>query len=110
MDGRRSINERRVMQRLPADTIGPIQIHAEPACEPLTVGVADMTLQGMGIVAPDAYSPGTALAIQPAGEQRRLPKLTATVRHATAREDGRWLLGCMLSRYLTVDDMMALAG
>ena len=108
MDGPR--HERRVMRRLPADTIGPIQIHAEPACEPVTVGVADVTLQGMGIVAPDAYSPGTSLAIQPAGERRHLPKLTATVRHATAREDGRWLLGCVLSRYLTVDDMMALAG
>lgn len=113
MDGHQ--NERRTMRRLPADTISPIQIQAETAQaeaaqEPLTVNVADISLQGLGIVAPDACLPGTVLAIQPAGEHRRVPKLTATVCHATARQDGRWVLGCALSRYLTVDDMMALAG
>ncbi|MCI0681937.1 MAG: PilZ domain-containing protein [Gemmataceae bacterium] len=107
MEGSRCA-ERRSMQRQPAGTIGPIQIICGAPTEPVTVSVADLSLQGLGLLASAALPPGTLLAVQPADHHKRVPNLSATVRHATARPDGRWVLGCVLSRYLTVDDLIAL--
>ena len=96
----------RLVQRMLGHTIGPLR---------LTVGskifffadVHDISILGVGLVADFAFPVGSSFVVE-AGrpEGRTLTKaLTAELRHATQRADGRWLWGCRFSRYLTVDDI-----
>ena len=101
--------ENRVVPRLPGDTVGPLQLRADSAGLSFSAIVRDVSIQGIGLIAHQAFDPGTSLIVEAGPSAKRLAtELTATVRHARSLPDGQWLLGCMFSRHLTTTDFEAL--
>lgn len=101
--------DHRCVARVPGDTIGPLQLRAELAALSFSANVRDVSVQGIGLVAKQSFILGTSLVIEGGPAGRGLPvELKATVRHATLLSDGRWLLGCIFSRPLTLDDFKVL--
>jgi hypothetical protein len=71
--------------------------------------VSDVYADNIGLSLECAFEKGTALTIQLPSKQAGFPgNLTANVKHATLQPDGRWLVGCRLSRSLTDDELFAL--
>jgi hypothetical protein len=102
-------HERRTVSRIRGDSYGLLSLHVEPHGPSIAAGVADISIQGFGLVVDRTFQPGTSLTVQPGPGGRALPTpLLAKVRHAHMLPDGAWLLGCSLSRNLTADDMMVL--
>jgi hypothetical protein len=78
----------------------------EPLALSFLATVRDVSIQGIGLIAKQPFVSGSAFVIEAGPSGKGLPmKLTATVRHATTLPDGQWLLGCIFSRQLTMDDI-----
>jgi hypothetical protein len=98
----------RLVLRKAGNTIGPLQITGPT--ESFSAGVQDISVIGIGLIGNAAYAIGSIFTIETGPEGRRLrERLTAELCHATRLNDGRWLLGCVLSRPLTVDDFEILS-
>ena len=101
--------ERRVAERVRGETIGPVQFRAEQNDVSFLARIADYSIHGMGLLVISPVVSGSRLTILAGPAGKRLnQELTADVRHTTQTPDGHWLLGCSLSRTLTLDDVMAL--
>ena len=98
---------RRTIQRNPGLTIGPLRLAGSAGS--FFADVQNISIIGIGLIVDREYPAGSSFLIEsgPKGWQL-LNTLTAELRHATQRTDGRWLLGCVLSRSLTPDDAEAL--
>jgi len=101
--------EHRAIRRVVGDTVGPVQLRAESLTESFLALVRDVSVQGIGLIAKQPLISGTSLQIE-AGPTGKSPptSLLATVCHVEALPDGQWLLGCSLSRHLTLDDLEVL--
>lgn len=70
--------------------------------------VRDLSILGISMVTGQPFSVGAFLKIHvPASTQAGASFLPAEVRHASAQVDGRWLIGCVLLRFLTADEISA---
>ena len=97
--------EHRGIRRIAGDTVGPLQLRSEATSMLFLAEVRDVSIQGIGLLAPQPFVQGTPLVIEAGPKGNGLAtKLIATVRHFALMPDGRWLLGCMFSRPLTSDD------
>jgi len=97
--------EHRAVPRVPGDTVGPLKLRVEPMALSFSTNVRDVSIQGMGLIADQAFVLGTSFVVESGPSGIALPKeLTAHLRHATMLPDGRWLLGCRFSRHLTTED------
>ena len=93
------------MPRVPGDTVGPLKLRVEPMALSFSTNVRDVSIQGMGLIADQAFVLGTSFVVESGPSGIALPmELTAHLRHATMLPDGRWLLGCRFSRHLTTED------
>jgi hypothetical protein len=102
-------NEQRALPRVPGDTVGPLQVRADVLALSFTANVRDVSIQGIGLIAQMSFVLGTSFHIQAGPSGKQLPtELTAIVRHTAMLPDGRWLLGCVFSRHLTIDDFEVL--
>jgi hypothetical protein len=97
--------ENRAVPRVPGDTVGPLKMRAEPMALSFSAIVRDVSIQGIGLFAEQAFVMGTSFVVESGPSGKCLPKaVTAQLRHATMLPDGRWLLGCRFSRHLTIED------
>jgi hypothetical protein len=102
----RRSTDRRYMKR------GPIvRFLAKPSFKPVRAMVLNFSSEGLGIVARRPVEPGAVLAIQ-LGEiwSEFSSVVIAEVRHCSAIAKDRWLIGCVIPRGLSMDDILALAG
>ena len=97
-------SEHRGMERHMGQTLGEIALQVEPDAAVYKGHVRDWTIQGMAIVTDLSVLPGAHVTVH-LRLQHRTVTIDAEVKHATALEDGRWLLGCRFSRLLSVDDV-----
>ena len=71
--------------------------------------VADLSASGIGLLLRHRFERGTPLAIElldaAPGSSRTV---LARVRHATARPEGTWLVGCAFAEPLTEDELKGL--
>src|SRR5688572_3050849 len=100
--------ERRSAKRFPGSSLGPLHLRPEPEATPVPATVLDFSIQGIGMLASEAFTSGTTICIHAAHPQRRAP-VEAEVRHVTPYGPGRWVLGCRFHRVLTVDDLRELS-
>jgi len=97
--------EHRAVPRVPGDTVGPLKLRVEPMALSFSTNVRDVSIQGVGLIAEQAFVLGTSFVVESGPSGIALPmELTAHLRHATMLPDGRWLLGCRFSRHLTTED------
>jgi hypothetical protein len=98
----------RIMLRQPGNTLGPLRLNAGIGGF-FSADVQDVSVLGIGLIVDQEYPAGSSFVIED-GPTGRKPSvvLTVEVRHATLQTDGRWLLGCVFSRLLTLDDVEAL--
>ena len=95
----------RLVPRMPGVTIGPLHLTAASAVS-FSAEVHDISIIGVGLIGELACPAGSYFIVEGGPQGRILTKaLTAELRHATQRADGRWLLGCSFSRHLTTDDV-----
>jgi hypothetical protein len=98
-------NEHRAVPRVPGDTVGPLQLRAEPMAQSFSAHVWDVSIQGIGLIGERSFILGTTFVVETGPSGNHLPlELMAHLRHVTLLPDGRWLLGCRFSRHLTTDD------
>ena len=102
-----NLKERRTLARKPGNTIEPVRLHFDGG---ETVSrVQDISLEGISILTTLCLEPGTWLVLEPAEPRRRLsPELRAEVRHTELCGNEEYLVGCRFSRFLMIDDVMAL--
>ena len=99
--------EARTLQRHLGNTVGPLRVRYGAVT--FTVDVLDISIVGVGIIADQELPIGSSFLIECGPKGSMLPTpLTATIRHATQR-NGRWVLGCSLSRFLIAEDLDAMA-
>jgi hypothetical protein len=93
----------RMLPRKPGNTIGPLRLKESADC--FSADVHDISVVGIGLVGNAEYATGSIFTIESGPKGKKLlAGLAAELCHATPMDDGRWLLGCRLSRPLTVDD------
>jgi hypothetical protein len=99
--------ERRTVNRHPGNTIEPVRLRLDRV--EIVVRVHDISVTGIGILIHQRLEPGTWLVLEPAQPRLPLsPELRAEVRHIRKCDDEDYLVGCLFSRHLTMEDMMAL--
>jgi PilZ domain len=96
----------RLVPRASGCTIGPIRLTGPAG--PFSATVQDISIIGIGLVGDVECPAGTSFVIEGGPKGKLLDALTAELRHATQRTDGRWLWGCSFSRHLTSDDVEVL--
>jgi hypothetical protein len=102
------VAERRAAVRYPSQSA--------TACHPIPDGdavcsarVVDISTTGVGLVVDRFIEPETLLAIElPSDGPMPAYTLLVEVRHATARSDGEWRLGCSFARELNEDELRSL--
>jgi hypothetical protein len=97
--------EQRRLRRTPGQTLGEIGVQCEPGMPVRAASVRNYSIQGMAILVDQAVFPGKQITVH-LPHLRGGATIDAEVRHATVVEDGKWLLGCQLRRFLTVEDML----
>jgi len=107
MDGPFS-GERRQLQRRPGDTIGPLLVDVTSGDRSFAASAFDISVQGIGLLADVRFEPGTRVTIRPAREALAAFAVAGEIRHSQSRPEGKWLIGCRLTRNLTMDDILAL--
>jgi hypothetical protein len=66
----------------------------------------NVSVDGLGVVCDRYFALGTTMKIYlPSVLENAARFLSAEVRHATAQPDGRWVLGCILGRLSTDDEL-----
>ena len=99
--------ERRILTRIPGNTIEPVRLRFDGG--EIIGRVQDISLEGISILTTLCLEPGTWLVLEPAEPRRRLsPELKAEVRHTELCGNEEYLVGCRFSRLLMLDDVMAL--
>jgi hypothetical protein len=94
----------RQVKRVSGDTVGPIRLRAVSGT--FSAEVHDISITGAGLMVDLPFPVGSVFVIESGPSGRKLAKeITAELRYVTALPDGRWLLGCSFSRFLTADDM-----
>src|ERR1700730_15407797 len=100
-------NERRTVTRNPSHTIEPVRLRLEQG--EITGRVQDISVAGIAILTRQRLEPGTWLVLEPAEPNRCLtPEVRAEVRHTRKCDEENDLVGCRFSRFLTMEDIMAL--
>ena|ERR1700677_2718533 len=99
--------ERRTLIRHPGNTIEPVRLRFDKG--EFVVRVHDISIVGIGVLTDQCVEPGTWLELEPAQPSRRLtPELRAEVRHIRKCDEEDYLVGCLFSRHLKMEDMTAL--
>ena len=89
--------------------MGPLRLRIAAKGMELSVQLSDFSVNGAGVLADRELPCLTEVSIETARPGRALPtELTATIRHATPRPDGQWVLGCSFTRLLTTLDVETL--
>ncbi len=105
----RAEGERRLPGRRPSNRLPFVRVCARPSFRSFDAVIRDASSDGLGLVVPCCFEPGTVLAIQlQAREAGFSGVLTGRVVHATPLPDGTWVVGCLLSRPLTEDELLGL--
>jgi hypothetical protein len=98
----------RLVPRLPGDTLGPLRLTTRSS-DTFTADVHDISILGAGLIGDCEYPAGSSFVVEAGPRGKKLADvLSAELRHATQRADGRWLLGCSFSRPLTTGDVEVL--
>jgi hypothetical protein len=101
--------ERRHLARYLCTPPRPVRLIARPNFNSISALVHDFSLRGIGLVCDRTFEPGTLLAVQLQSRNAGLSGiLTAKVKHLTDLANGKWLVGCSLSRSLTDDEVFTL--
>jgi hypothetical protein len=102
-------DDRRALGRYHAPRNPHVRLIARPSFQAYQAVVRDLSVSGMGLLLDHPFEIGTVLAIQLRQARHGLSCiLSGKVIHATAQPDGRWLVGCELSRSLTDDEIWSL--
>ena len=100
-------NLRRI-PRQPGNTVGPLRLTFASAPS-FWADVHDISILGVCLIADIEFQAGSTFRVEAGPRDRILQDaLWAELRHVTQRADGRWLLGCNFSRYLTFVDLETL--
>ena len=98
--------EARSLRRHLGNTVGPLRVRYGDVT--FTGDVFDISIVGIGIIVDQQLPIGSSFVIEYGPKGLMLPTpLTATIRHATQR-NGRWVLGCSLSRAIFAEDFDAM--
>lgn len=101
--------ERRSMERYICQRKTIVRVLARPGLQAFPAVVRDISELGIGLLVDQPCKPGTLLALRLRSRGARFSGvLAATVKHATLMPDGNWLLGCLLARNLTDDEVLGL--
>jgi hypothetical protein len=98
-------HERRLLRRVPAVSIAPVQLTIEALGVSAPATARDISIMGIGLLTLFPLEPDTAVTIR---RGKSSSPLTAHVRQAIRLPDGNWVLCCCFSRPLKTDDMLAL--
>jgi PilZ domain len=101
--------ERRAWVRYPSAQDGACYTPASEWGHFWKASIRDISRGGIGLVLDEPFSVDTVVAVElksECGEAVRV--LTARVRHITAAEDGRWMVGCEFLRPLDDDNLASL--
>ena len=102
-----NLQERRTITRNPGNTIEPVRLRFKEG--EIVAKLQDISVAGIGILTRQRLQPGTWLVLEPAEPSRSLsPELRAEVRYTRKCDQEDYLVGCRLSRLLTMEDVMAL--
>jgi hypothetical protein len=99
--------EHRWQERQPSDHPVPLRL-IDDALVPFTALTRDVSSTGLGLVSKRLFEVGTRLGVQV--QDGLFMALIARVVHVQPMGDGRFLLGCSLSRALTVREVDVLLG
>src|SRR6266508_1213861 len=94
------VGERRTLERHASDLVAACHPLALPKKTALAALVHDVSAAGLSLVLRYRFEPGTVLAIYLDMPNAESGPALARVIHAGRRPDGKWLLGCSLSRPL----------
>jgi hypothetical protein len=98
--------DRRGSERFPCDLEPSWRILGKPSGESWGARVHDLSATGLSLFVRCWIKPGTVLVVRLHGRGERLSRpLPLRVMHATAQEDGEWLVGGMFVRSLHEDEL-----
>jgi hypothetical protein len=101
--------ERRFPERYICSRPFDVMLIARPHLQAHRAVVHDFCRQGLGIVIDRSFEIGTLVAIELQSARAGIScVLSGTICHATQQPDGKWRLGCTLSRRLTDHEIIAL--
>jgi hypothetical protein len=101
--------ERRNEERYRCCRCPAIRVLAKPSFQPYHGYVYDVAMGSMGLIFDRPFDVSTVLAIQLQTRHAGFSGiLSGQVDHCTLREDGKWHVGCTLSRNLTEDEFFSL--
>jgi len=98
------------LAREPCYTCDPpqlVHVLARPKFERLTAYLCDFSVRSIGIVTDRGFDIDTLLVVEfHRGQVGLSGILTAKVRHRRQLSNGRWFVGCSLSRSLTAEEQL----
>jgi hypothetical protein len=107
--GENDLPDRRQVARYSCHQRARVRFIARPSFRPYRAVLRDISTNGIGLVLDHRLEPGTVMAIQLRSKFTGLSGiLSAKCTHCTPLPNGTWLLGCTLSRSLTVDEVRTL--
>jgi hypothetical protein len=88
-----------------------VRFVVKPSLDPQGATIHDLSTAGIGFVVRHPLEPGAAVAIElRAASARHSWVRVAEVRHATPYGTGPWLVGCVFSQPIRLDDVMEPVG
>jgi hypothetical protein len=98
--------DRRLWMRYAADLRGNVQLADAGAGDKILAHVRDLSLGGASLEVERPLELGQMLTLELAGGQDEIRSVLACVVRVTAKEPGKWSLGCVFSRELTGEDLL----
>jgi hypothetical protein len=106
LDSTSTTLERRGRERYPCDLEPSWRILGKPSGESWGARVHDLSATGLSLRIRCWIKPGTVLVVRLHGRGQRLSRpLPLRVMHATAQEDGEWLVGGVFVRPLHEEEL-----
>jgi hypothetical protein len=103
--------ERRGAERRPCDLRPFWVVAGGGAADVPPARVRDVSLTGIGLLAPRPLKPGEGLVLRLQARDGRVSRpLPVRVMHATAGGEGAWVVGCQFVRALSPRDLRELLG
>jgi PilZ domain-containing protein len=105
--GKGSGSDRRTAQRFSSTRVKSCSMIKLPASIPLTVELKDISVGGIGLISQTNVEPGAFLVITLLGAHHFVRTLQARTVHSTQHSKKVWVIGCILTRELTAQELEA---
>jgi hypothetical protein len=100
-----SCADRRTSPRKPGSRVLACQVIMLPGNRPIQVAIRDISAAGLGLRSELPIPPGIFLVVQLQGSSGVKRSFRARVAHCTPQDAGQWILGCVLERELTSQEL-----